>query len=102
MQRTPKRRGVFRAHSLGLLIYIAGDSIITSAPIRAGSTFVPDKPGSLFRAGQSYVNVARDYDVSRDGKRFIMVRAGGAEARRPSFVVVTHWDEELWARMGKN
>ena len=44
------------------------------------------------------VNVARDYDVTPDGKGFIMVRAANTGGL-PSIVVVTNWFEEVRAKM---
>ena len=39
----------------------------------------------------------RTYDVSPDGKRFLMIKAPGtdASAAPPALIVVQHWDEEL-------
>ena len=37
------------------------------------------------------------YDVSRDGRRFLMIKEGGADgtAAPASIIVVQHWVEEL-------
>ena len=43
-------------------------------------------------------NVARTYDVSPDGKRFLMIKEGGGPDQTPappSIVVVQNWLEEL-------
>ena len=71
---------------------------------------VPIEPGSDFRAGNPHVVVegafatilpgtnGRMYDVSRDGQRFLMIKADdGREqpAPPPQIVVVQHWTEEL-------
>ena len=49
--------------------------------------------------GNDYPSVGfgRDYDVSADGQRFLMIKAaGGAEdADQPQLIVVQNWFEEL-------
>jgi hypothetical protein len=42
-------------------------------------------------------NSGRTYDVSPDGRRFLMIKAPGtdASAAPPALIVVQHWDEEL-------
>jgi hypothetical protein len=43
------------------------------------------------------VSSGRAYDVSPDGRRFLMIKAPGTEAGAapPALIVVQHWDEEL-------
>jgi hypothetical protein len=45
------------------------------------------------------VNVARNYDISPDGSRFVFVKTIVQDRVRPSFSVVTDWFEEVRARM---
>jgi hypothetical protein len=73
--------------------------MMTSVPIRPGSAFVHERPVGLFPAGQYYVNVARNYDVSSDGKRFLFVKTSTATGTRQSIIVVSHWIDEVRARM---
>jgi hypothetical protein len=41
-------------------------------------------------------NTPRNYDIASDGKRFLMLKAGGdATGSPPQIVVVQHFDEEL-------
>ena len=44
-----------------------------------------------------YADNTQSYDVSRNGDRFLMIKAGGSEdaATQPSMVVVQNWFEEL-------
>ena len=79
------------------LFFIAGDGMMTSVPIRPGSAFAHERPVGLFPAGQYYVNVARNYDVSSDGKRFLFVKT--STGTRQSIIVVSHWIDEVRARM---
>jgi hypothetical protein len=70
-------------------------------PIQAGPGFVAGNPQVIvegpFATILPGVN-GRMYDVSRDGKRFLMVRAGegaGQAAPQPQIIVVQNWTEEL-------
>ena len=42
--------------------------------------------------------IGRNYDVSPDGKKFLVVTAPRDAVEPPDLVVVQHWDEELKAR----
>jgi hypothetical protein len=66
-------------------------------PVGAGSGFTYGKLQRLF----DYAGYNAAYDVSSDGKRFLIVKngvSGGAPAH-PSVVVVTNWLDEVKARM---
>jgi hypothetical protein len=43
------------------------------------------------------IALTRDYDIAPDGRRFLMLKAGGddAVALPPSPIIVQHFDEEL-------
>ena len=71
-----------------------------SVPIVPGSSFNSGKPIALFPADQYYVNVARDYDVSSDGKRFLFLKSV-PPARRPTLSVITHWFDEVLSIAGR-
>ena len=77
------------------LFFIAADGMMMSVPLEPGATFRHGKPVSLFPAGHYYVNVARNYDVSPDGKRFYMVKNAAGPGTRPSMIVVTRWFDEV-------
>jgi hypothetical protein len=49
--------------------------------------------GRYFSAGTS----GRTYDVSPDGRRFLMIKTLGTDAGAapPALILVQHWDEEL-------
>jgi hypothetical protein len=54
----------------------------------------------LFEGRYFSANQARSYDVSRDGKRFLMIKdstvgAGAPQETQASMVVVLNWFEEL-------
>jgi hypothetical protein len=83
-----------------------------SVRIERGSTWRAGKPTKLFE-GQYYGrqftgdqgNSARTYDVSPDGRRFLMIKAAnetgplGVREAAPNFVVVLNWLEELKTRV---
>jgi dipeptidyl aminopeptidase/acylaminoacyl peptidase len=83
------------------LFFIAGDGKMMSVPIRSGPTFEHGSPIALFSASTYFANVARNYDVSPDAKRFVMVK-NAASTINPPIVVVTNWFDEVRARTGKN
>ena len=82
------------------LFFIDGEGTMSSAAIHPGPTFTHDRPVKLFKADKYYVNVARDYDVSSDGKRFLFVKDTTDSSLA---IVVSNWIDEVRARIsGKN
>ncbi len=82
------------------LFYVGPSGAVMSATVEGESTFRAGNPTRLFEgpyfmaAGQA----GRTYDVSPDGKRFLMIKVAGAsnETSTPtSIVVIEHWFEEL-------
>ena len=80
------------------LFFIAGDGSMMAVPIQSGATFSHGRPVALFPAGHFFVNVARNYDLTPDGKGFIMVR-NATTPERHAIAVVTNWFAEVRARM---
>ena len=64
----------------------------------AGGTWNASTPSKLFDGpyytGIAGNNVNRTYEVSRDGKRFLMIKEGGNE-KPATIIVVQHWLDEL-------
>jgi hypothetical protein len=81
------------------LFFIASDGKMMSVPLGPGSMFRHGKPVPLFPAGDYYINVARDYDVSADGRRFYMVKNAAGPGTRSSMVWVTRWFDGVRATM---
>ena len=74
--------------------------MMIAVPVQVAAAFSFGKPVPLFAAGAYQFNVVRDYDVSRDGTKFLMVKnASNATAPKPSFIVVTHWLDEVRAKL---
>jgi hypothetical protein len=79
----------------------ANRMIAVSVP--AGPSFTYGKPEALFDF-TPYFNAGstgRMFDISPDGKRFLTAKpvGSGPAAARPSIVVVSHWFDEVKARM---
>ena len=85
------------------LFYLDASNTLTAVPVQtSGSTFSAGKPTKVFDAKYSTPLPPRSYDVSADGKRFLMLKAnatGDPNATPASMVVVEHWFEELKQRM---
>ena len=68
-------------------------------PVEAsGATWNAGTPMKLLeRRYYTGTGSGRAYDVSPDGRRFLMMKAPGtaASAAPPALIVVQHWDEEL-------
>jgi len=80
------------------LFYVANNGSLMSVPIESGDTLRAGNPRVLF--GQQYVvaGVGRNYDVSADGQRFLMIKPIGPQDQnfRPSSIkVVVNWFDEL-------
>jgi len=60
-------------------------------------TFKPGKPREIFDVSQMFFPNAplNNYDITPDGKRFMMVRNAGFSGNATSFNVVLNWIEEL-------
>jgi serine/threonine-protein kinase len=78
------------------LFYIGADGTLLRVPVEAsGSNWHAGAPVKLLE-GRYYTGTGsgRAYDVSPDGRRFLMIKASGTAAP-PALIVVQHWDEEL-------
>jgi hypothetical protein len=66
-----------------------------------GSTWTATPPVKVLEPGywSSDVLPGRQYDVSPDGKRFLVVTPPKDIGGPPDIVVIQHWDEELKARV---
>jgi len=87
------------ARSGSELFYRNGDKVM--AVSYAGKPeFSPSPPRTLFE-GHFEMHPRREgiYDISPDGKRFLMVKSAGAEAGLSQLHVVVNWFEELKARV---
>jgi len=79
------------------LFYLDANNMLTSVPVRIGTTFSAGKPTQLLKTAYFAGFGNRPYDVSPDGQRFLMIKDSAAESSdaAPSLVVVLNWQEEL-------
>jgi dipeptidyl aminopeptidase/acylaminoacyl peptidase len=89
----------------GELFYLDGDGFLTAARVQTAPSFSAGNASRLLdtRYPSGVVN-DRDYDVSRDGKRFLMIKTVPVTDQTSppspaSIVVVVNWSEELKQRV---
>ncbi len=76
------------------LFYIDAAGTLVSVKIREQPGFGWDPAVPLFAAGSYSVEVARNYDVDANGKRFLFIR-NVSTAERPALSVVVNWASEM-------
>jgi serine/threonine-protein kinase len=82
------------------LFYLSMTGALMRVGVRPGPTWAATAPTKLFegRYGASPNQSGRTYDIAPDGKRFLMIKAGGTgdpTTVPTSLVVVQNWREEL-------
>ena len=84
------------------LFYVAPDGVLMTVLVEPRGTRWSAGTATKLVAGRYYTAagafVARQYDVSPDGQRFLMIKQGGGTdqtAAPPQLIVVQHWQEEL-------
>jgi type I restriction enzyme M protein len=87
----------------GALMTAAVDVTRGSAGFTVGTPMKLIEPRSFYTA-EGKLNLGRTYDVSLDGRRFLMIKQAGDEqaGAAPSLIVVQHFDEELKRRVPAN
>jgi serine/threonine-protein kinase len=85
------------------LFYLDASNSLTAVAVQtSGATFSAGRPAKVFDATYSTPSPPRPYDVSADGKRFLMLKdstTGHQNTAPASMVVVEHWFEELKQRV---
>jgi serine/threonine-protein kinase len=84
------------------LFYLNLTGTLMSVPIESGSTLKVGKPTKVIDEGKylfGVVGAPRSYDVSPDGKRFLMIKPIAATTTPANLVVVQNWLEELKQRV---
>jgi serine/threonine-protein kinase len=80
------------------LFYYLSPGVLMSAPIEPGNSFTAGTPTVVLKGAYLSPQNGRMYDVSPDGRRFLLIkesRAAGEEPRAPQLIVVQNWLEEL-------
>jgi eukaryotic-like serine/threonine-protein kinase len=84
------------------LFYVSMGALM-SVPVTTGSTFAAGTPAKLFDAPYFFgFGPGRNYDVSSDGQRFLMLKpsdADGEPASAARLVLIQNWFEELKRRV---
>ncbi|MGH9487036.1 MAG: protein kinase domain-containing protein [Terriglobales bacterium] len=82
------------------LYFVARDGEMMAAPVSTGASFSFGKPRPLFNASRFFTTYTSSFDVARDGRFLMLKDAPGASEYVPTAcVVVTHWFQDLAARM---
>jgi Tol biopolymer transport system component len=82
------------------LFFIDAAGMLMSVAVQAGQAFIPAPAVPLMAVGHHYVDVARNYDVAKDGSRFLFVK-NVTSVGRPSVVVIDNWFNEVREKMSK-
>jgi serine/threonine-protein kinase len=82
------------------LFYLTPAGALMQVGVTHGTTWAPTSPTTLVVAGRYFAGTAalsgRTYDVSPDGRRFLMIKeAAVGTARADQMVLVQNWFEEL-------
>ncbi len=75
---------------------------VAVTPSAPGAPFSYGTPKPLFDVSPySFPSIARTYDISADGSRFLLLRRNRtAERPRDAMTIIVHWAEELRAKLG--
>ena len=84
------------------LFYLDANNLLTVVPVETSAAFTFGKPVNVLKTMYYSQPNGRPFDVSPDGKRFLMIKDAPVSARaagRPTVTVVLNWFEELKARV---
>jgi hypothetical protein len=79
-------------------LYLVDPGRMMTVPIQPGPTFTAGIPQLVFKGTYLTPSISRSYDVSPDGRRFLMIKDAtpvGEAPQPPQLIVVQHWTEEL-------
>jgi serine/threonine-protein kinase len=89
------------SHSGKELFYRDSSSNLVAVEVKTNPAFSLGRSATLFSAAEFRANpLARQYDVSPDGQRFLMIR-GATRSGIDKLIVVENWFEELKAKSRK-
>ena len=77
------------------LFFSDPESRLNGVRISPGAEFVATAPQRINEVSTFAATVPRPFDISRDGKRFLVIQAAGGGAVSVGVTVVVHWAEEL-------
>ncbi len=74
-----------------------------AVPVETEPTFTPGNPELLFDLGAYTHDLGRNYAMTPDGKRFLMIKEAGSDATSSTkLILVLNWFEELKQRVPTN
>jgi len=82
------------------LFYLDVNHVLMAVPVRMAPSFSAGNPAKVFDTRYAVPQTGRTYDVSPDGRRFLMIKENttaeqNSNATPASMVVVLNWFEEL-------
>jgi len=85
----------------GSELFYRNDDQMMAVSIDRDPTFTPGRPVVLFEGEYQRLSgdSGRDYDLSPDGRRFLMIRAADGNPPVPQINIVLNWFEELKERV---
>ena len=88
------------------LFYLSPTGALMRVGVERGPSWTATTPSMVLKENDAYFrsppgNFSQTYDISPDGRRFLIIKTAGAEARAtpPSIVVVQNFGEELKAKV---
>lgn len=83
------------------LVYWSSDGMM-AVPVETKPTFTPGNPELLFALDAYTYDFQRNYAMSPDGTRFLMIKKAGSDATSSELMLVWNWIEELKQRVPTN
>jgi len=82
------------------LFYLTPTGALMRVGVERGSSWKATTPSMVLQASEGAfrvpgANAGRTYDISPDGRRFLMIKASAEGVTPPRIVVVQNWTEEL-------
>ena len=87
------------------LFYFKAPGTLIAVPVDPGPSFTAGNPEVLFEGSYPAFNTGRHYDVSPDGRGFLMLTEAGEtdeDSAGPQINVVLNWTQELLERVPVN
>jgi serine/threonine-protein kinase len=81
------------------LFYVSPTGAVVRVGVERGTSWATTTPTLMVKEGyftNPGYSLGRQYDISPDGQRFVMIKEGtGETAAPPQIIVVQHWFDEL-------
>ena len=79
----------------GRELFFRNGMAVMSAPVKTEPRFVSGNPTIVFQGDYATPPGGRTYDVSPDGRRFLMIKEATQDTPQAHIIVVQNWTEEL-------